>query len=169
MSNDIFNFFETERQIFGICPKCKSFFRLSDCKIFLRGKKVKDWLDDLNKKTERLERAEERLEEERREIMEEAREKGRKQALKVIKTIDHVFTPKGLNPDDAKIIFHPIDYVVFNGMKETNQVSKIVLLDRERKDADAKRLQRSVQNTIESGNYEWQTVTIGEDGEINYR
>lgn len=101
--------------------------------------------------------------------MEKAREKGRKQALEVIKTIDHVFTPKGLNPDDAKVIFHPIDYVVFNGMKETKQVNNIVLLDRERKDADAKRLQRSVQKTIESGNYEWQTVTIGENGEINYK
>ena len=169
MSNDIFNFFETERQIFGVCPKCKRFFRLSECKIFLKGEKVKDWLDGLNKKEEQLDRAEERLEEKRREIMEKAREKGRKQALEVIKTIDHVFMPKGLNPDDAKVIFHPIDYVVFNGMKETKQVNKIVLLDRERKDADAKRLQRSVQKTIESGNYEWQTVTIGEDGEINYK
>lgn len=169
MSNDIFNFFEVERRIFGICPKCKEFFRLSDCKIFLKGEKARDWLDDLDKKTDRLDRAEERLKEKRREIVEEAREKGRKQALKVIRSIDHVFTPKGLNPDDAKIIFHPIDYVVFSGIKETSQVNKIVLLDRERKYADAKRLQRSVEKTIESGNYEWQTVTIYEDGEINYK
>lgn len=54
-------------------------------------------------------------------------------------------------------------------MKQTQQVNKIVLLDRERKDTDAKRLQRSAQETIESGNYEWQMVTISEDGEINYK
>lgn len=169
MSNDIINFFETERQIFGICPRCRRFFRLSECKIFLKGEKIKDWLDELQKKQERIDRAEEKLEEKKLEIMEEAREKGRKQALEVIKTIDRVFTPKGLNPDDAKILFHPIDYVVFNGMKETKKINSIVLLDRERKDADSKRLQKSVQKTIEAGKYEWETVVIDESGEINYK
>ena len=171
MSNEIINFFEIERQIFGICPnpKCGEFFRLSECKIFLKGEKAKDWLDQLQKQQEKIDRAEEKLEEKRREIMEAAREKGRKQALEVIKTIDRVFTPKGLNPDDAKIIFHPIDYVVFNGMKETKKINNIVLFDRERKDADSKRLQRSIQKTIESGNYEWQTIVIDESGAIKYK
>lgn len=148
MSNNIINFFEIERQIFGICPKCRGFFRLSECKIFLKGEKIKDWLDELQKKQEKIDRAEEKLEEKRREIMEEAREKGRKQALEVIKTIDRVFTPKGLNPDDAKIIFHPIDYVVFDGMKKTKKINNIVLLDRERKDADSKRLQRAYRKQL---------------------
>ena len=45
--------------------------------------------------------------------------------------IDPVFTPRRLNPDDAKVLFHPIDFVVFDGMKNADQVKRIVLLDRE--------------------------------------
>lgn len=127
MSNDIVNFFEVERKIFGICPKCNDFFRLSECKIFLKGEKTKDWLDGLNKEQERIDRAFDKLEEKRGSIMERAREKGRKQALETIKNIDRVFTPKGLNPDDAKTIFYPIDYVVFNGMKENKKIDKSLL------------------------------------------
>jgi len=170
MTSNIINFFEVERQIFGICPKCGGFFRLSECKIFLKGEKVKDWLDELGKQQLRIDRQREKIEEKRREIKEEASRRGRKQAQQAMVTIDRIFTPKGLNPDDAKVIFHPIDYVVFNGMnKEPNKISNIVLFDRERKETNAKRLQRSIQKTIESANYEWQTVVIDEEGSIEYK
>jgi predicted Holliday junction resolvase-like endonuclease len=83
-----------------------------------------------------------------------------------VKKIDRIFTPRGLNPDDAKVLFHPIDYVVFNGMKDNNMIRDIVLLDRERRDMLSRRLQRSIEKTIESGNYEWRTISIDERGEI---
>lgn len=166
MKNDILEFFQLERQIFGVCPKCHSFFRLSDCQIFLKEKKALDWLDELHKKEEKIEKAQERLDAKQEELREKAREKGRKQALKVVRKIDMIFTPRGLNPDDAKVLFHPIDYVVFNGMKDSNMIRDIVLLDRERRDVPSRRLQRSIEKTIESGNYEWRTIVVDEHGEI---
>ncbi|MGD9116769.1 MAG: Holliday junction resolvase-like protein [Dehalococcoidia bacterium] len=164
MRNDILGFFQIERQIFGVCPKCGSFFRLSECKIHLKEKRVLDWLDTLLRKYDIVERAEEKLLKEEGVLREKAREKGRKQALEVARKIDAIFTPRGLNPDDAKVIFHPIDYVVFNGMKDTGTIKNVVLLDRERMDTSSRRLQRSIEKTIESGNYEWLTMVIDETG-----
>ena len=40
------------------------------------------------------------------------------------------------NPDDAKVIFHPVDFVVFNGMKAGSNgdaLKSIILLDSEKK------------------------------------
>ncbi|MFC1903284.1 Holliday junction resolvase-like protein [Chloroflexota bacterium] len=167
--SDIFQFFQLERQIFGVCPKCGRFFRLSECKIHLKERKALDWLDELMKKYKIIEKAEEKLEEKEEELREKAREKGRKQALRAARRIDAIFTPRGFNPDDAKVLFHPIDYIVFNGMKDTGKMRNIVLLDRERKDASVRKLQKSIEKTIESENYEWQTIRIDEGGKITYK
>jgi hypothetical protein len=48
MKSDIIKFFGLGRQIFGICPECNNFFRLSDCKIFLKKRPVPDWMDEIS-------------------------------------------------------------------------------------------------------------------------
>ena len=97
----------------------------------------------------------------------EARAKGRKSAQKRIKTIDQVFSPRSLHADDAKVLLHPIDYIVFKGMNSSNLINGIVLLDRFSKDDQRKRLQRSIQKAIETRNYEWITLRVAEDGTIS--
>jgi predicted Holliday junction resolvase-like endonuclease len=165
MKSDILKFFNLQRQIFGICPECGEFFRLSDCKIFLKKRPSHDWMDKIQEEMERLDTIEEKLEEEKEKLKEKAREKGRKLAQKMVKTIDPVFTPRRLNPDDAKVIFHPIDYIVFNGMKE-NSLKNIIFLDRETTTPEHRSVQRSIEKVIEKGNYEWQTLRVLEDGSI---
>jgi predicted Holliday junction resolvase-like endonuclease len=166
MKSDVVKFFALQRQIFGICPKCEDFFRLSDCKIYLKEKPILDWMDKINLEHERLDGVEERLEEQKEEIREKAREKGRKLAQLAVKKVDPIFTPRKLNPDDAKVIFHPIDYIVFNGMKEGESIKNIILLDREEKRADHRSLQKSIERVVEQENYEWRTLRVGEDGKI---
>lgn len=73
------------------------------------------------------------------------------------------FMPRKLNPDDAKVIFHPVDYVVFDGLIDHN-IRKVLILDR--KDAKDKKLQRSVEKVIEKRNYEWRTLRVLDDGGI---
>jgi predicted Holliday junction resolvase-like endonuclease len=58
---------------------------------------------------------EDKIDEDMEFYKEQSREKGRKLANKMIKKVDKVFVPQKLNPDDAKVIFHPVDFVVFNG------------------------------------------------------
>jgi predicted Holliday junction resolvase-like endonuclease len=166
MESDVVKFFALQRQIFGVCPKCQDFFRLSDCKIYLRKKPVLDWMDKIDSEHERLDKAKERLEEEKAEIREKAREEGRKLAQLTIKKIDPIFTPRKLNPDDSKVIFHPIDYIVFNGMKEGESIKNIILLDRKEKGTDHRALQKSIERVVERKNYEWQTLRVQEDGKI---
>ena len=166
MKSEVIKFFALQRQIFGICPKCQDFFRLSDCKIFLRKKPIPDWMDKIGLEHEKFDKVEERLEEEKEEIRDKAREKGRRLAQLTIKKIDPVFTPRKLNPDDAKVIFHPIDYVVFNGMKEAESIKNIIFLDRRAKGTDHRTIQKSIERVVERENYEWQTLRVQEDGKI---
>ncbi len=166
MKSEMVKFFSLQRQIFGICPNCSDFFRLSDCNIFLKRKPVPDWMDEINKEKDKLTELEGKLEEKKGELQEKAREKGRKLAKKAIKKIDPVFAPRKLNADDAKVIFHPIDYIVFKGMKDRGSIERILLLDREAKDSNHRAIQKSIEKVVERENYEWQTMRVQEDGEI---
>jgi predicted Holliday junction resolvase-like endonuclease len=166
MKSEMVKFFSLQRQIFGICPNCTDFFRLSDCNIFLKKKPVPDWMDEIDKEEERITELEGKLEEKKGELQVKAREKGRKLAQKAIKKIDPVFAPRKLNADDAKVIFHPIDYIVFKGMKDSGSIKGILLLDREAKDGNHRAIQRSIEKVVERENYEWQTLRVQEDGKI---
>jgi hypothetical protein len=80
MKSEMVKFFSLQRQIFGICPNCGDFFRLSDCKISVRRKPSPDWMDKITLEEDRLTELEEKLEEKKGELQEKAREKGRKLA-----------------------------------------------------------------------------------------
>jgi predicted Holliday junction resolvase-like endonuclease len=165
MKTDIIKFFTIQRQIFGVCPHSGQFFRLSDCKIYRKTKPTHDWMDKLESEDARLDGIEERIEDKKEEIKAKAQKKGREEANRHVKKIDRVFTPRKINPDDAKVLFHPIDYVVFNGMKN-NEMKNLLLLDRQTKSADHRRLQNSIEKTIERGNFEWVTLRVEDNGEI---
>jgi len=166
MTDDIFQFFAIQRNIFGLCPCCNQLFRLSDCKIYLRTRPKKDWMDVLETEDDRLARIEERIDEREEVLREKARVKGRQLAQRVIRKIDPVFTPRRLNPDDAKVLFHPVDYVVFSGMKSAGPMKQIVFLDRKTRAPDRRRLQRSIEKAIEAEKYEWITIRVQQDGTI---
>ena len=63
-------------------------------------------------------------------------------------------------------MFHPIDYLVFKGMKESGSVKGVLLLDREAKDGNHRAVQKSIEKVVERENYEWQTLRVKEDGKI---
>jgi predicted Holliday junction resolvase-like endonuclease len=63
-------------------------------------------------------------------------------------------------------LFHPIDYMVFRGMKDSDSIKGILLLDREAKDGNHRTIQKSIEKVVEHENYEWQTLRVQEDGKI---
>jgi predicted Holliday junction resolvase-like endonuclease len=162
---DISKLLTLQRRIFGICPHCNDFFRLSDCKIYSKKKPLVDWKDKLEREGEKIDSLEEKIMEMKKELQEKGREKGRRMANRVVKKIDPIFFPRKLNPDDAKVIFHPIDYVVFNGMKNKDLIN-IVLLDRETGSSSHKKIQKSIENTINHERYEWLTIRVKDDGNV---
>ena len=167
MIRDILFFFATQRNIFGICPRSGELFRLSNCKVYLKGKPQKDWMDGLDSIGRKLDLAEEKLDEQEESMREKARKKGRRLADLTIRKIDSVFTPRQLNPDDAKVIFHPVDYIVFSGMKGDGPIKRIVLLDRIPKSSEHRRIQESIATTLDKKRYEWKTIRVHEDGKIS--
>jgi len=162
--SDILRFFGLQRQIFGICPHSGMFFRLSDCRIFRRARSTPDWLDELTRLRGGLDQAELALDDREEEIRERARKKGRRQASAHIRRIDVVFGPRRLNPDDARVLFHPVDYIVFKGLNK-GQVKSVLLLDRTRS-SDSNLIHKSIQTTVEKGRYEWKTVRVMPDGAV---
>jgi predicted Holliday junction resolvase-like endonuclease len=166
MSKDIVRFFAIQRSIFGLCPCCGELFRLSDTKVFLKTKPKKDWMDILRARDGRLDQVEERIDDTEEALREKARVAGRRTAQLAIRRIDPVFAPRRLNADDAKVLFHPVDYVVFRGMKGHGTIREIILLDGETTAPERMSLQKSIEKTVGSGNYEWLTVRVQEDGAI---
>src|SRR5205807_1604366 len=142
MKRELVSFYRVQRNIFGICPHSGEIFRLSDCKVSLRTKPKRDWKDRIDHESERLDNIEERLEEREESLREAARKRGRILAMRTIKLLDPVFTPRRLNPDDAKVLFHPVDYIVFNGMK-CGSTKNLILLDRFASSEERRKVQSS--------------------------
>ncbi len=166
MSSDIVRFFAVQRSIFGLCPCCGELFRLSDTRVFLKARPKKDWMDILRARDTRLDGVEEQIDSAEEALREKARIVGRRSARLAVRRIDPVFAPRRLNADDAKVLFHPVDYVVFRGMKEQATIREIILLDGETRAPDRIRVQKSIEKVIEMGNYEWLTVRVQEDGSV---
>lgn len=163
-NNQLLKFFQLQRQIFGVCPHTGNVFRLSDCHIYVKKKPEPDWLQQIEAAQTKISKAEEKLDEKEETIREKARIVGRSEATKMVRKIDKIFHPLKLNPDDSKVIFHPVDYIVFNGMK-TGQIKNLILMDKAKGTTD-KRLQQSIQKIIEKKNYEWITLRVEENGNI---
>ena len=163
-NNQLLKFFQLQRKIFGVCPHTGEVFRLSDCHIYVKKKPEHDWLQLIELAQSRINKAEKKLNEKEETIRENARISGRNEANKIVKKIDKIFHPLKLNPDDSKVIFHPVDYIVFNGMK-AGQMENLILLDKAIGDAD-KKLQESIQKVVEKQNYEWITLRVEDNGNI---
>jgi len=165
MKSELIKFFAIQRQIFGVCTCCGEIFRLSDANIYIKKKPVPDWMDKFEKSDARLDKFEEKINSEKVETKNIATKKGQAAALKITKKIDTIFTPNEYNPDDVKVMFHPVDFVIFNGMKEKD-ITDLVLFDREVKERNQKRLQKSIEKTVNKENYEWITMHVSNDGRV---
>lgn len=164
-TNQLLRFFQLQRQIFGICPHTGNVFRLSDCHIFVKKKPEPDWLQIIDAEQLKINDISDKLDERKNRVAEQAKIIGRREADNAVKKFDKVFKPKKLNADDSKVIFHPIDYIIFNGMK-TGRMKNIILMDRKKETISEKQIQRSIAKVIEKQNYEWITLRIEDNGNI---
>ena len=167
MNREAIRIFAVQQRIFGITPCCGDFFRLSDCRVFLRRAPQKTWLDRLIDCQVRLEQRRAVIEEQTESLRQDGRENGRRRAQRAIRKVDPVFAPRRLSADDAKTLCHPVDYVVFRGMNsEARTITRVVLLDRAAQSRQRERLQRSIEKVIQRGDVTWQTLRVGEKGEV---
>ncbi|MDQ6757633.1 MAG: hypothetical protein M3004_11935 [Bacteroidota bacterium] len=170
MKNEVLQFYSSLRQIFTVCPYCESIIRLSDCKLYQKQKPVKDWKEKVDDEIEKLEMMEEKLLEKINAAKQSARDAGKKSANKVVRKLDTVFHPMGLNCNDCKVIFHPVDFILFKGMNNENKqdctVKEILLLDKNNKAGQYLTIQKSIEKAVERKSYEWLTLRVDNTGKI---
>jgi len=169
MQNQVIEFYSSLRQIFGVCDCCGEIFRVSDCKLYQKKKPAVDWKEKIDSEISRLDRLEEKLQKKIELAREAAREAGRKGADKLVKKIDPIFSPLRLNPNDAKVIFHPVDFIVFNGMNSNSgdtTIKNLVLLDKNNRKGEYQKIQSSIDKAVNKANYEWLTLRVEENGTI---
>jgi len=96
------------------------------------------------------------------------RRSGRKLALKKISKIDKVFSRKNIDPRDTRLIFSPVEFVVFNGMTEYRKIDSLLFLGKHPESGSQEKILNSIGKVIKHGNLEFTQIRIDETGKVTY-
>lgn len=184
-------FFKEQYYVFGICPCCGDIFQLSDCLITVKHKHVAlpehEDIIDLQEKNERhlekLEELEGQLDEKKYALSElkyemkaskdnaeitRYKKEGRKHALNKSKKYISLFHKKNLDPRDARLIFSPIEFMVFDGLTEYKEINNLVFLSKKPDNRSKEKINESIYQVLKKGNLDFQLIRITDKGEIIY-
>jgi predicted Holliday junction resolvase-like endonuclease len=164
-SVNLVDLFQDFQSIYGFCPCCGEPFRLSDATLFHRAAPPRTPWDDLAYKRERLELKEQRLSDDLDRLREKAQRAGRAEMQRRLKGLTSFFRRHDIALRDMKLLFHPVDYVVFRGLSD-GLCTAVEFLDCEPVSIAHERLQRSIEKTIAAGEYSWITMRIADDGGV---
>lgn len=166
MATEILRLFDDFRRILGICPCCGQLFRLSDIRLYYRVQPVRSWLDKLEFRQLNVDRAEERFGDLEKSIRERATERARRKIARLMRHIDPVFSGRGYALEDARALFDPVDFVLFDGMTRHNRVRGVILMDGPALDPGRRKIQRAIAKVVSRRHYEWKTIRLSRDGDI---
>lgn len=162
--------FKEFQSILVVCPGCGEMHRLSELSLSYRGRIRHTWLDKLRENEDRIVRARDRFEEKRSEIRALAQKKAHrtasKQIPKLLKKCVPVIASHKYYPQDIKTLFDPIDFVVFDGMNQKDEVKKVILFDGPAHNRRRETIQKSIKTVVCKGNYEWRTLRLNIDGNM---
>jgi predicted Holliday junction resolvase-like endonuclease len=140
-------------------------FRLSEARLFIGRPPRRTVVDELDVEERTLEAAVSRFEDKEDRIREAAREKGSLAARSRLRQIAKGFTTLRIDPNDVKVLFYPIQYVVFSGHSRSG-CTRIQFIDRPPRSARGDRIMESLNKTIERGDVEWRVYRIDDKGGI---
>lgn len=168
MTKKLMDYYAAQRRIFGICPRCDHIFRLSDVHIQASSRSVgqSDWMHQFGKESERIDGLTMQLNDQEVALREQARAIGRTAATKAIQKVDRLFHPRRMTAEEAKVLFHPVDYLVFHGMKCDSGVTKLVFLDRTPTTKEHRGIQKSIRRAIDRRRVRWVTLRVTDSGSI---
>lgn len=158
--------FHDFQKVLVLCPVCGEVHRLSELKLSYRGRVKHTWLDTLRAEERQIENAEQRYKEQQEAIKQRAREAGQRQVPKILKKCVPAICSRGYYPQDLKAIFDPVDFVIFDGMKQQDRIKKVVLFDGPPDTKRRSRAQSSIRKVLKKGNYDWKTVKLDKEGKI---
>ncbi len=170
MANDVGAIFGQFSHIMAICPNdvCGHVFPLSDARPYLDDKRPHSIFDKIEAASERLDRAIERLEERESELRAKAKALGLKSAKRRLKKIDPVFSGARIDPQDVKVIFDPVEYVIFDGMNR-DRLRRVLFLAHSPSSQASERILISLEKSIRAGNVSFKTLRVLEDGRLELK
>lgn len=162
-----FEEFQEFRKILCVCPDCGKIVRLSDLK--LKTETENTWLDYYEYRERLLSGREAEFDAIKGELREAARAEGRRQAEVVFNNaIKQDFRRMNLDPIDIKPVLNPVDFLVFQGMNKSEEITDLVFLSKKLENPMINRLREQVKTSIENSNYEWLVARIDNEGKIEF-
>lgn len=160
------SFLREQRHIFGTCPQCHALFRLVDARVSYDAPYKLDWMDRIQNAQDSWQTKTEDLEAKEKEMRRTAIERATKTKLpKLLKRVVPTFAAYKLNPQDIKTVFHPIDFVVFDGLNR-DRVNRVLLMDHKTSETNRASIQRSIADTIGTDSVAWETLRVSDTGAI---
>jgi len=165
MSARLADIFEEFNSILVICPCCGKVCRLGDARPYLKGCKPSMPFDRIERSMRQVERARERFDASELALRKEARLRGLRKAKGRLKEIDPLFSGSGLDPQDVKVLFDPVEYVVFDGLR-ASVLRRIVFMAEPPSDRRQERVQSSLGTALRKGNLEFITLRVTDEGVV---
>lgn len=154
--------FQEVKRIYGICPCCGEVFRFSEATLS-EARPPKTPFDRIEAQRERFNQEVGDYDESELEVRRAAAREGRGEAQRRLRKLAGCFTRVMIDPHDVKVLFDPVRYVAFDGLREARP-KRIVFIDEASAERDG--CQASIVKTIAAGNIEWITLRIGDDGRV---
>src|SRR5947209_14401634 len=153
-------------QLMAVCPACGEPFYVSEARPYYEGDKPHSSLDKLRAEERRLEEAEQRLDDLERALRQRAARAGRRATKRLLQKIDPIFSGSGYDPQDVKVMFHPVTYVVFDGMAK-GEVKEVQLLAMPPQNQLSEQVQSSIEQAVNQGNFEFRTLRVNDNGRVS--
>ena len=82
-----------------------------------------------------------------------------------MRRISPYFFGQSIDPKDVKLLFDPVEYLVFRGLIKRDCTS-VEFVDHPAETKERERVQKSLERAIRAGNVEWQTFRVEQNGRI---
>ena len=165
---NLVNVYRDFKRIYGFCPCCQKLFRLSDTTLFTQQAPPRTDFDRLDMEWKKVEDEWSRLEDQRDALKKKACAAGKIALQKRLRLFQPFFSRQRLNVKDVRVLFDPVDYLAFRGLGD-GDCKELMFIDREPNSDSQERLHKSMQRAIDSGNLEWKTIRIADDGTIKVK
>lgn len=166
-------FIQGGQRLIAQCPHCDYLFQVLHARFIFpsKGPGRCEYADLLalqattSRLSGRLDRAQERFDLEKDAISAAATEQGQRRARRHVLRIDQVFSARRIDPQDVKVLFDPVDYVVFHGLNGKG-VKEVRFVNHEPESREQERLVKAIAKVIKAGDVSFSTLRVTKEGGI---
>ena len=167
-------FIQGGQRLIAQCPHCDHLFQVLHARFIFPSKdpgrcKYADMLAlqaTTSRLSGRLDRAQERYDAVIEDLRAKATAQGQRSARKYLLRIDQVFSARQIDPQDVKVLFDPVDYVIFHGLSG-NGVKEIRFISHEPESAQQERIVKAIAKVIKAGDVGFRTLRVTKEGGID--